>query len=391
MIHHVRKWDIIMSIQCHASEVLYAELDVPALDVAPGWMIGARTRLLDSWEPQCEWIRMPQLSFAHQRYRVWSSSIHAPSSRTSQQSRLEGKKHLANALQIDGLCHDVRSWGGENIAHAILGGALSSLACQHAIRNAGIDETITTLIPAKTKSYVRELYHILGISTLLTDQQVSGQLVQTNLSPAAFVSVAEGLLPTSLVDRLEANSNRHPKRIYVARRGSRSIRNADEIESLMIENGFTIIYPEQLPVMEQLRYFWHADTVAGIHGAALAMMLFRVLKPNCKPVSVLELFGPGYIVTCYRHLTSIIGGHWVGVRGRIEPAVVYDLDVNHDDRLWVKAARRLPGFLRKHILQTQLAWPRTHAAASFEIDPETVATAFNLIADNSAEPPERQM
>jgi predicted alpha/beta hydrolase len=45
--------------------------------------------------------------------------------------------------------------------------------------------------------------------------------------------------------------------------------------------------------------------------------------------SLVELFGPGYIVSCFRDLAAAVGSRWCGVRGQITPEVVRDLDHRH--------------------------------------------------------------
>lgn len=55
--------------------------EVQQPNIAPAWMIGARTHLLDCWEPQLEWIRMPELQFPRRDY--WVSLDEAGHSRST--------------------------------------------------------------------------------------------------------------------------------------------------------------------------------------------------------------------------------------------------------------------------------------------------------------------
>ena len=135
-------------------------------DVAPAWLIGSRTHLLDCWEPQLEWLRMPRLLFDDKEFTACQAFDDKPS---------RGDVNPDESISFDGLYYDARVHGGSNIAHAILGGAITTLACEFAARKLGLDSVVTTVIPAKTAYYVQEVYKILGIQTLATDSPVLGQ------------------------------------------------------------------------------------------------------------------------------------------------------------------------------------------------------------------------
>lgn len=67
-----------------------------------------------------------------------------------------------------------------------------------------------------------------------------------------------------------APDRRYAKRIFCSRRSTkRRCRNADEVESLFVEEGFTVVYAEDHPLAEQAAMFRHAEVVAGYAGAAI--------------------------------------------------------------------------------------------------------------------------
>lgn len=69
-----------------------------------------------------------------------------------------------------------------------------------------------------------------------------------------------------------------PKKIYLRRNsGLRNIFNADEVEQLLLEHGYTIVEPEKLTFKEQYLLFQNADSIIAATGAALANCIF------CKP------------------------------------------------------------------------------------------------------------
>jgi hypothetical protein len=355
-------------------------------EVSPAWMIGARTHLVDCWEPQLEWIRMPKLLFENRTYHASVAEVDQHTVLKEYRLQKRFNASVKESVRIEEPFYDVRAHGTNNIAHAILGGAMETLACQFAANFLGLNCPVTAVISSKTASYVKEVYRILGIPTLITEGIVFGQKFQTDLDDSARIGLANQLLPNSLAEQLEVNAQNLPRRIYLARQGARSISNTDEVEVFLQREGFTKIYPEELPVIEQFRYLWHADVVVGVHGAALAALLFRVLKRDRKPMHLLELFGPGYVVSLYRHVVAAIGGQWIGVRGRVTPHVVKDLDVLQGSGFWDELSSKLRGRLPGRFLKKEWAWQRTHQSTNFEIDPESLTTALDLLQAPSTEP-----
>lgn len=76
------------------------------------------------------------------------------------------------------------------------------------------------------------------------------------------------------------NSTNHKgdtkKRIYICRQNSNSkrIKNNEELLAVLTANNFTVIQPEKMTVLEQVKTFRNADFVIGAHGAALANLMF---------------------------------------------------------------------------------------------------------------------
>jgi capsular polysaccharide biosynthesis protein len=72
-----------------------------------------------------------------------------------------------------------------------------------------------------------------------------------------------------------ANIINHPKRIFISRHSSaaRSPSNLTDLEFLMKEFDFQILYFEHISPEEQLCYFHHAEIIAGLHGAALTNII----------------------------------------------------------------------------------------------------------------------
>jgi capsular polysaccharide biosynthesis protein len=95
-----------------------------------------------------------------------------------------------------------------------------------------------------------------------------------------------GTLPDS-TERIE--------RIYLSRRGSRSIANEQELIALL-----QVLHCDEFPVWRQAQIFAAAKIVVGLHGAALTNIIF------CQPgTRVIEIFSPDYIAPYYWSLSNI--------------------------------------------------------------------------------------
>jgi capsular polysaccharide biosynthesis protein len=91
-----------------------------------------------------------------------------------------------------------------------------------------------------------------------------------------FSSAALSFIHNSAIKAIEHKSNDlYPKKIYLRRNsGARLLVNSDEIEKYLVENGFSIIEPENLTFLEQVKIFTQAQIVLGAGGAAYANAIF---------------------------------------------------------------------------------------------------------------------
>lgn len=72
----------------------------------------------------------------------------------------------------------------------------------------------------------------------------------------------------------QAEAADRPRRIFLSREGldHRSCRNTDEVEAIFARYGFTVVYPEQHPLPEQVALFRAADVIAGFSGSGVFQM-----------------------------------------------------------------------------------------------------------------------
>jgi capsular polysaccharide biosynthesis protein len=97
----------------------------------------------------------------------------------------------------------------------------------------------------------------------------------------------------------------HPmERIYLCRRGRRSIINEKELISFLQKENFSILHCQDFPVWRQAQIFSTARIVVGLHGAALTNILF------CKPgTTVIEILSPDYITPYFSRLSNLAKLH----------------------------------------------------------------------------------
>lgn len=85
---------------------------------------------------------------------------------------------------------------------------------------------------------------------------------------------------------LEVISDRHfPKKIFISRKNSINRQyNEDEVISLVKENGFSVVAPEEYNLFEQIALFNSANCIIGATGAAFTNILF--CHEGCKIICI---------------------------------------------------------------------------------------------------------
>ena len=92
-------------------------------------------------------------------------------------------------------------------------------------------------------------------------------------------------------------------KLYISRAKSRrSLPDEHEIERVLADRGFSVVYFEDMSFVEQLRAVRSDDIIVSPHGAGLSNLI--VAKPNTK---VIEIMTQGWANSCYGHLASSLG------------------------------------------------------------------------------------
>jgi capsular polysaccharide biosynthesis protein len=109
-----------------------------------------------------------------------------------------------------------------------------------------------------------------------------------------------------LGERLAARSTgaTYAPRIFCSRRRSRRLcHNLHEVEALFESHGFTVVYPEEMPFVEQVAMFRGAEVVAGFAGSALFTAAF------CPTPRRMIILGPTSYPARNEYMVCAVVGH----------------------------------------------------------------------------------
>lgn len=128
-------------------------------------------------------------------------------------------------------------------------------------------------------------------------------------------TVADHIRNAVLADTAQVKGDGY-KKIFLSRKRCENQRlvNSVEVEGVFAENGYEIIYPEQLGFAEEVAVFHEADIIAGPTGAALTNLVY------CKEGAVVVAIAPAsHNLYCFSNIA-----HFVGVKFMVLDAEVVE-------------------------------------------------------------------
>lgn len=340
-------------------ERLY-ELDVPAFPLPETRVFAHATRMSDFDSPEIERILKPPSELPAHRVRIElrdGDSLthienHPPPDATLERAKYELKRRLHRREPIVDLGHgfafEMRFYYMGNFAHLVhdVIGPLRLIEQVLADDPAVTPSPIHVILPKKAPALAIRVLDTAGIPYVCTDGAVRGR----QLSISQDFNIAHlGHLARQPYD---PGPEPTPERVYVSRRSERVVLNEDAVNAFLAKEGYERVFMEDHPIARQWAMLANAKEVVGIHGAGLSSLGFAIQRPatDGPRFRLIELFSPGFSSTCFRLYAGVLGGSWVGVRGRITPDVVRDLDL--------------------------LGQARAHDQASFEVDLDALAEAL---------------
>lgn len=80
----------------------------------------------------------------------------------------------------------------------------------------------------------------------------------------------------TVLNSLNYNNKKGKRKIFISRSGSdyRQLLNSNEIEELLIDKGFEVVFPEKLSFHSQVKIFSEAEIIIGQSGAGMANFIF---------------------------------------------------------------------------------------------------------------------
>ncbi len=131
------------------------------------------------------------------------------------------------------------------------------------------------------------------------------------------------LLPRALHAEAALGKGRKPRRIYIQRKGARSISNESDLLSLLSPLGFEPVRLEQLNLQQQISLFSQAEAVIGVHGAGLSNVVF------CQPESqIIELLPTAWALPYYKSICKYVGLRYesLSVESLVQDCIFKDIE-----------------------------------------------------------------
>jgi hypothetical protein len=179
---------------------------------------------------------------------------------------------------------DVRSIEPNNFAHLLLEVFPLYLFARRSLQSE------VTCVFRNVQGRFRELIDFFEVDAAFTTRRLEGEIVKVSgtraLSAYDLLSTFDSPIITFLPDTFDHYSFDAPRRIekmYIARRGTRSLLNHGEVERLLAARGYETIYMEDHSIPDQLGLAAQAKHVVAIHGAGMASLIM-----NRKLSSVIE-------------------------------------------------------------------------------------------------------
>ena len=347
--------------QARAGARVLGTEDLPAIAVPSAWMFASKTLLANIHAPASERIWLPAESLPASGARVTATRAtrslfdYGRGLPRRTRPRLWAERlRLGARLDLgETRVYDSRWIYAGNIAHMIHD-HMAALGLIRRLSGLG-PEHLTVVVEPGQPALVRQIFERFGYRCLERYGPVTAEFVDLEgVDLYQRVPFLGELAKPARVEDRDANGVPLPRKLYIARRGSRYLENEAELLPLLAARGFDRVYMEDHALETQWALLRHASQVVGIHGAGLSALAFRA--PERRPFALLELFPAGFVSYCYRRYAAALGGAWVGCRGEITERIVAGLQPDRFDPIALS----------------------THA---FRVDPETLEMALDALPD----------
>lgn len=168
------------------------------------------------------------------------------------------------------------------------------------IEELDLKSKISLLIEKKAPVWKYEILNIMGYESSQIIELNNNLLVRNLVVPSYPLPTKEnfGWLRENLMRAIPSARCISKRKLFLSREklasNERKIVNRDEIYDLVSSYGYEIIYPEQMPISDQIDLFGNAEVIMGPHGSAFSMMFLG------NHLKVCEFFGKSMPLAFYR-------------------------------------------------------------------------------------------
>lgn len=182
------------------------------------------------------------------------------------------------------------------------------------------NKDVIVVMDNQAPSLAIKVFSAIGYETCLTNLPVAGNLLSIQLEETRYL--LPSLAALDIVGWIEST----PPKVFISRKDTRKLVNETDVMAMLNEHGYERYFFDDLSVMEQWSLLRNASSVVATHGAALGCLAFHSCKQEKGPIELIELLSPGLVANVFRKYMAILGGKWVGCRGRLTPEVIRDID-----------------------------------------------------------------
>jgi hypothetical protein len=204
----------------------------------------------------------------------------------------DAESSIRSPRALAGLVFDTRSWEPNNMSHLLLDLIPFSLYARNA---AGADVTV---LFRKLGRRFCELLDLFGVVPIFERRRVEADVVKLRGTRGLAVYDLDlrntfdcpGItFVPNVYAEMDFSSHVSFDKIFLARRGPRSLLNQTEVEQTVARFGYTTIFMEDYSLSDQLSIGTHAKHVVAVHGAAMS---FLVMSKRID--SIVELLPPNH-------------------------------------------------------------------------------------------------
>ena len=168
------------------------------------------------------------------------------------------------------------------------------------------------LVHGTLASYQKSAIDFLEINTKNVDRWIKPDATlipkTRHISGTPPIEIIEELRNTFLGSIGEKSMTE--ERIYISRRNStRSLSKESAFESQLQENGFRILFLEELDLFSQIKFFKNAKIVIGAHGAGLSNLIW-----SRESTKVFELMPDNFHNSCYENISELMNLDYQSLR-----------------------------------------------------------------------------